>query len=323
MENKKRTITLGIPTYNRRSAIVGNLSHLISNQITDLCDILIIDNNSSDGSFDELVSLGAEFERISVLRNEKNIGGCANIIRLFEKCKTDYLIICSDEDYIIQDNLRLLVDILDGDKVGFISPQLYMPRRGLYRGKKVKKRIKPHEFQLAAGAMSGLVFRIDMCQKLINDNRQELLDKRQWWPHVLLLAYLLMDDIICLWWDKPLVKVIHKMPGGFATKGDGMIAAWEQYKVTLDALETYWKNSNYVQNTAAKKLIECHRYSMMKWLSKGAGKVGLTEYFDSSFVNYATTVFARRIRLLIPPKVRLVLSPKRNAKRLKFWRDGN
>jgi glycosyltransferase involved in cell wall biosynthesis len=313
MENKKRTITLGIPTYNRRSAIVGNLSHLISNQITDLCNILIIDNDSSDGSFDELATLGAQLEKISLLRNETNIGGCANIISLFEECKTDYLIICSDEDYVIKENLKLLINLLDEVKPSFISPQLYLPGRGIRRGKKIINKVEPREFQLAAGAMSGLVFRVDTCQKLINDNRQELLDQRQQWPHVLLLAYLLMDDDICLWWNKPLVKIIHRLGGGFNNKGDGMISAWEHYKVTLDALETYQKKSNYLQNILAKKLIEYHRSSMIKWLRKGAGKVGLSECFDSSLITHIREVLFRRIRSLI--------SPKRNLNRLKLRRD--
>ena len=313
MENKKLTITLGIPTYNRRSAIVGNLSHLISNQITDLCNILIIDNDSPDGSFDELASLGAQLEKISLLRNETNIGGCANVIRLFEECKTDYLIICSDEDYVIKENLKLLINLLDEVKPSFISPQLYLPDRGIYRGKKVINKIEPREFQLAAGAISGLVFRVDTCQKLINDNRQELLDQKQQWPHVLLLAYLLMDGDICLWWNKPLVKVIHRLCGGFNNKGDGMISAWEHYKVTLDALETYQKKSNYLQNILAKKLIEYHRSSMIKWLRKGAGKVGLSECFDSSLITHTGEVLFCRIRSLI--------SPKRNLNRLKLRRD--
>ena len=297
------SVTLAIPTYNRLDAIIGNLSHIISNDITSLCNVIIIDNNSSDGSFKKLSYLGEGIENLKILRNNKNIGGCANIVRLFEECQTEYIIICSDEDYIIKEHIEDLTIFLREFSPGFVSPQLYKPKLGLYRGKRAIKKIRPHEFQSAAGPVSGLVFNAKLCCKLIEINRQQLLDNRQQWPHVLLVAWLLIDNVSCFWWDRPLNKVIHSLEGGFDVKEDGVLSAWEHYKVTLNALEGYRPHNCFSSNVRKKKVVEAHRSKLVTWLAKGAGKVGLGRCFAKSAVRYIFGLLLKKVRNIISPSL--------------------
>ena len=102
--NKHISITLAYPTYNRSKAITTNLKNLYKNNIPDNVKVMIIDNKSKDNTYKNLLNLKKK-HNFNLIRNKKNIGAIANIYKLFKVTKTDYLIISSDEDQFLVDNL--------------------------------------------------------------------------------------------------------------------------------------------------------------------------------------------------------------------------
>lgn len=100
----KRNIDIIIITYNRLKFIKRTLDSVFgeSSPIRDY-EMTILDNCSTDGTSEFLVSFAKEHPNLKVVRNIRNIGGNANICRAYETSLTksvDYVwVLCDDDTY--------------------------------------------------------------------------------------------------------------------------------------------------------------------------------------------------------------------------------
>ena len=101
-------LTIAIPTYNRSAVIGCNLMQLLA---TDLAvDIIVSDNGSSD----ETSTILSQFTdaRLTINRNDSNLGFTGNMLKLIELAKTDFIFFISDEDIVLDDpNLNNAKDL--------------------------------------------------------------------------------------------------------------------------------------------------------------------------------------------------------------------
>lgn len=111
-----------ILNYNDYETTIKLVNNIKNYNIVD--EIVIVDNNSTDSSFEHLKLLMNE--KITVLKNSCNKGyssgnnlGCKYLIEKYEKCN----IFISNPDIIIKDE-QILIDLLDTFKldVGIVSP---------------------------------------------------------------------------------------------------------------------------------------------------------------------------------------------------------
>lgn len=122
-------LTIAIPTYDRNDILLKNLVNLLP-QITDDCFLLIIDNFSPVPVIDTIGPLLDSRPSIhnSIIRNEINIGGSANIIRCFELCKTPWIWVLGDDDDVCPDAVDVIINsIKEYNKSIFIhfSSEIY------------------------------------------------------------------------------------------------------------------------------------------------------------------------------------------------------
>ncbi|MBC7490038.1 MAG: glycosyltransferase [Glaciimonas sp.] len=100
-------LTIAIPTYNRASLLLNNLKGIAKN-LPNWIHLLIVDNCSDPPVIlDEdlkrtLSERGTTFE---IHRNDVNIGGGANILRCFEHVKTEWFLLCGDDDLLDSEQL--------------------------------------------------------------------------------------------------------------------------------------------------------------------------------------------------------------------------
>jgi glycosyltransferase involved in cell wall biosynthesis len=106
----EKILTVVIPTYNRVKHLIKNLPALL-NQLTDECELIIIDNCSN-------VSVNIEIEqfikdypavKFNIIRNPKNIGLFGNIMKCFEVATTKWLYILGDDDSLMPDSITLIL----------------------------------------------------------------------------------------------------------------------------------------------------------------------------------------------------------------------
>ena len=126
--------TIAIPTYNRTKLLIENISFILQN--SKKCRLLIVDNASNDFEFTDLKqSLGFLYtdnvERITFIKNEINIGGNANILRCIENCKTEYIFILGDDDFLVADFEKIIYQLIykEYDWLLFYHKSNFQPKR--------------------------------------------------------------------------------------------------------------------------------------------------------------------------------------------------
>lgn len=92
-------VTIAIPTYNRNEILNNNLSKLLP-QLTENCELLIIDNHSDLPICESAKEILGEYgnKNIKIIRNIANVGGNENIIRCLEHAQGHYVWMLGDDD---------------------------------------------------------------------------------------------------------------------------------------------------------------------------------------------------------------------------------
>jgi glycosyltransferase involved in cell wall biosynthesis len=102
--------TVCIPTYNRKEVIARRVTHFCENYTAGGAQLLVSDNQSSDGTFQALQVFKKAKGLIVVQNSENGSHFFGNISNLFRACKSEWALFCSDEDWLPSgalDNLAL------------------------------------------------------------------------------------------------------------------------------------------------------------------------------------------------------------------------
>jgi len=165
-------LTIGIPTFNRKQIVKSNVSDILSDYflLENNIDLIVSDNHSSDGTFDDLLEIKEKSlfkEKLIFTKNSSNVGVFKNIFKLFELCKSDYLLVTSDEDFVIKENIKPIAKFLSKKKPTFVSPQFFTDGK-LYRGSTRTRLISYSEWEEAGFFASGLIFDVKQAKHIIN-----------------------------------------------------------------------------------------------------------------------------------------------------------
>lgn len=96
--NENFLYTIAIPTYKRSKDLAQTLNS-IKKQYGDVkFNVLIVDNNPERNDETEQLISTFNIPYTSYIKNSQNIGMCGNWNRLFQLCKTKYLIMLHDDD---------------------------------------------------------------------------------------------------------------------------------------------------------------------------------------------------------------------------------
>lgn len=98
--------TISIITYNRKATILELLKTILSNQILSKVEIIVIDNNSIDGTADAIAS---EFPDVKLIRLPKNIGTEARNIGILNS-QGEYVITIDDDVFFKSDNVLAKIE---------------------------------------------------------------------------------------------------------------------------------------------------------------------------------------------------------------------
>lgn len=133
MGKVERVVAL-VVTYNRKDLLVECIQAL-EQQDTDLVNIVVIDNNSTDGTNLLFENTGELiYDNLIYRRLRKNIGGAGGFFEGFkyinENLDYDWLWLMDDDTISEKNTLRYLLNDLDnlkGEKVSFIGSSVYGP----------------------------------------------------------------------------------------------------------------------------------------------------------------------------------------------------
>jgi len=114
--HKDFSLSILIPTFNRPNKLKLLLNSIRENNIKELCpyEIRIYDNNSELNYQDTLKSFGDL--NIIYKKNSNNLGKEKNFLRLQEDIKMRYFCIISDDDFISNNHIKVLKNLLSSNK---------------------------------------------------------------------------------------------------------------------------------------------------------------------------------------------------------------
>jgi glycosyltransferase involved in cell wall biosynthesis len=110
-------LSILIPVYNERTVVERSISQVITASLPENMDreLVVVDDCSSDGTFEILERLAAAFPQIRLSRHERNRGKGAAVRTAIEKATGDFsLIQDADLEYDPAEYPRLLRPLLDG-----------------------------------------------------------------------------------------------------------------------------------------------------------------------------------------------------------------
>ncbi len=104
------TLSICIPTFNRGQIVVDLVNSILKCN-DNRFEVVVLDNCSTDGSFENLLSI--KDPRLSVFKNDFNIGSSPNVVKSILYAKGVYSIICLDKDKILTHKISELIDFFE------------------------------------------------------------------------------------------------------------------------------------------------------------------------------------------------------------------
>lgn len=108
-------LTICIPTFNRKDYLYKNLEHIAriiqSNNLESKINIQISDNCSPDGTLDMLHEIAQKYPllNINIHAQKINKGYSYNLNFLVSNCRSKFILLCGDDDYIPEEFFLLSI----------------------------------------------------------------------------------------------------------------------------------------------------------------------------------------------------------------------
>lgn len=115
---EEELVSILIPVYNRVN-LVGETIESAINQTYINTEIIIVDNYSTDGTWELLKVFAAKDSRIRIFRNEMNIGPVKNWKRCIDEAKGEYAKILFSDDLIDKNFIEETMKVFD-DQTAFV-----------------------------------------------------------------------------------------------------------------------------------------------------------------------------------------------------------
>lgn len=158
----RQLLSIGIPTRNRKNAVVENSKRTLLG-LRGNVPYLVSDNASEDGSQTALRALSEQDRRMKVFSHPEDLGFAGNLASLLERCETPYLLVSSDEDFVLGSALPELSNFLREKRPMFVSSSIkssFVPH--LDRSGKSKRPINMKQIRGSSSYVSGLIFSVEL-----------------------------------------------------------------------------------------------------------------------------------------------------------------
>jgi glycosyltransferase involved in cell wall biosynthesis len=138
-------VSILIPVYNRLNLIEESIGSALA-QTYEAFEVVVVDNASTDGTWEKIQSLAAKDSHIRAFRNDHNIGPVRNWIACAQHAKGVFSKILWSDDLIEPEFLSVCVPYLQSADVGFV----YTAAR-IFTGNAAPQSAPVQYGQLAAG----------------------------------------------------------------------------------------------------------------------------------------------------------------------------
>lgn len=198
-------LTIGIPTWNRCAYLRKNVEALIrqiqSQQLTDLVEIFVSDNGSTDDTPKFLSEISQQYSFIRAYSHTENRGANANFQYVIEAARGEYVWLLGDDDLLAENVMaRVIADIKSNKPDVIVGAAIYdntqekATHQNFNEVTLTDQRILGKEdVIILAGKMSGLMFKKASVLPILAIAAPIIHQTRTPWPHLAWLLLLLND----------------------------------------------------------------------------------------------------------------------------------
>lgn len=112
-------VSILIPLYNHEQFVSTAIESAISQTYSNI-EVIVVDNCSTDNSYEVARKFSNKDKRVKCYRDEKNIGPVGNWIRCVELCSGEYIKIVFSDDWLSPNAIeRYLFPMLERQDIGF------------------------------------------------------------------------------------------------------------------------------------------------------------------------------------------------------------
>jgi len=132
VSSKNPAISVLIVSYNVKQYIIHCIDSIKQSDYVGNIDIIIVDNNSYDGSVKEITK---KYKDITVVQNNENVGFGKAVNQAAKKAKGDYFLILNPDTIIEETTISTFVNYLDyNPKVGMLGPKIVNSDGSIQKG---------------------------------------------------------------------------------------------------------------------------------------------------------------------------------------------
>lgn len=119
----KPKVSILIPVFNRAYFIAQCIQSALNQTLSDF-EVVVVDNASSDGTWEICQKISKNDPRVKAFRNETNIGPVGNWKKCIELSSGEYCKILFSDDEIAPDCISKMIDAYDSERIGFVFSQV-------------------------------------------------------------------------------------------------------------------------------------------------------------------------------------------------------
>ncbi len=128
-----------VPVYNVEKYLADCLESILS-QSYQYFEVICINDASTDRSYEILSSYAKQYDKIRIIENEVNRGLSCSRNRGIEIAKGDYILFVDSDDYIVEEALEILEDVLKEHPVDILNFNYILKVESEYeKERKIKK----------------------------------------------------------------------------------------------------------------------------------------------------------------------------------------
>jgi GT2 family glycosyltransferase len=112
MKAQQPTVSVLIVSYNTREMTLDCIASVLAQPGRDLCEVIVVDNNSTDGSAD---AIGSRFPDIRLVRSTENLGFARanNVAAKYASC--DFILLLNPDTVVLADAIAKLLGFAQGN----------------------------------------------------------------------------------------------------------------------------------------------------------------------------------------------------------------
>ncbi|RTJ88848.1 capsule biosynthesis protein CapA [Campylobacter jejuni] len=269
-----------IPTYQRKDIVKMTVLEILS--VNPKIKITVFDNNSEDGTYDELSNLTSIYENFNIFKNHKNLGFAYNVYNCIKHSTRKYIHLISDENPSIIENVLEGIKLMKKKNLGVLSG-IYVYNHGklgiiLAQGKSYECQIKPQEFFDSSAYFTGLLFNGELLRKYLY-TYQPLLEHPgniYWYIFPTILALIFSNG---MYFDFNLIRGNVVEGERFLEKENkniggtwGLITKWQQYHMFMTFFDNLKKTEQlkHQEVDSINQMIQGRSGAMIKILFHAA-----------------------------------------------------